>query len=118
MFWGYHLLLDCRGCNAVSITEPETLKEFARELTRRIAMVPFGEPQVTHFGHGDPNLEGWTVLQYIETSNIMAHFNDHTCEGYIDIFSCRPYDIEKAIKVVREFFDPELVRVNYLTRQA
>lgn len=117
-YWGYHALLDCSRCDIASITNPQLLVEWVKTLVERIRMVPHGEPQVLHFGHNERHLEGWTVIQLIETSNIIAHFNDHTGEGYIDIFSCREYDLQTAIDTVKEFFSPDAIRVNYITRQA
>ena len=116
--WGYHLLLDCGGCELDAITNPKILTAWAKELVERIEMVPYGEPQVIHFGHNEYHLAGWTVIQLIETSNIMAHFNDNTGEGYIDIFSCKNYDIDDAISVVAEYFNPKKIRKTFLTRQA
>ena len=117
-FWGHHLLLDCHNCNIARITNPEYLEAWVKSLVERIDMVPYGDPQIKHFGHNERHLEGWTVIQLIETSNIIAHFNDHTGEGYIDIFSCRPFDVEEAVKQVEFWFMPEYIRKNYLTRQA
>jgi S-adenosylmethionine decarboxylase len=117
-YWGYHTLLDCSGCDKEAITDPITLKMWIKALVERIDMVPYGEPQIIHFGHNERHLEGWTVIQLIETSNIIAHFNDHTCEGYIDIFSCKEYDMENAVDTVVEFFNPKKIRKNYITRQA
>lgn len=117
-FWGYHLLLDCNDCNRAAITTPEVLRLWVKQLVLDIEMVPYKEPIIEHFGHNDPKLEGWTVIQLIETSNIIAHFNDHTGEGYIDIFSCRPFDIEAAERAVKQYFKPKYIRRNYLTRQA
>ena len=117
-YWGYHLLLDCAECDIQAITDPETLKDFAETLVREIDMVAYGDPQIIHFGHGQDHLAGWTVIQLIETSNIVAHFCDNTQEGYIDIFSCKPYDEKVAVDVVRRFFNPKTIRRNFLTRQA
>lgn len=117
-YYGYHLLLDCGGCDQEAITNPETLKLWVQSLVRRIDMVAYGEPQIIHFGHNERHLEGWTVIQLIETSNIIAHFNDHTGEGYIDVFSCKPFNIDVAEDTVIEFFAPRKIRKNYITRQA
>lgn len=54
----------------------------------------------------------------IETSNIIGHFCDNSAEGYIDIFSCMPFDIGVAERHVRDWLNPESIRVTYLTRQA
>jgi S-adenosylmethionine/arginine decarboxylase-like enzyme len=117
-FWGFHTLLDCSGCEKPAITDPKILKAWVEALVERISMVPYGPPQIVHFGHNEVHLEGWTVIQLIETSNIIAHFNDHTGEAYIDVFSCKPYDIEDVVMTVVEFFNPTKVRRSFLTRQA
>jgi len=117
-FWGYHLLLDCSGCDKSAITDQSILELWVKTLVKRIDMVPYGEPQLLHFGHNEVHLEGWTVLQFIETSNILAHFNDHTGEGYIDIFSCKDFDIDIAVQTVEEFFAPNKIRKTFITRQA
>jgi len=117
-YWGYHLVLDCSDCNREAITNPETIREFSRTLVEEIKMVAYGDPQVIHFGHNEPHLTGWTLIQLIETSNIVAHFCDESGEGYIDIFSCKPYNEDIAINVVERFFQPRKIRKTFLTRQA
>lgn len=116
--WGFHLLLDCAGCNIARITDPNWLDAWVRDLVIRIGMIRYGDPVIQHFGHNEEHLEGYTVIQLIETSNIIAHFNDHTGEGYIDIFSCKPFEINDAVEQVKTWVEPKTVRVNYLTRQA
>lgn len=116
--WGYHLILDCAGCDQKSITDPEVLKTWVQTLVKDIDMVPYGEPQVIHFGHNERHLEGWTVIQLIETSNIIAHFNDHTDEGYIDVFSCKTFNTSVVEENVKYFFNPRKIRTTFLTRQA
>ena len=117
-YWGYHTLLDCSDCDRSAITDPVILKSWIKCLVATIDMVPYGEPQIIHFGHNEEHLKGWTVLQLIETSNIIAHFCDETGEGYIDIFSCKNYDIDDAVGVVELFFKPKKIRKTFITRQA
>ena len=77
-FWGYHLCLNVAGCNIDAITNHNTIQTFARDLVKRIDMVPYGEPTTVRFGDG--NKAGITLIQLIETSNIMCHFVDD--DGY------------------------------------
>ena len=115
-YWGYHLALDCGSCDKTKITDPDNIRAFTKELVKRIDMVAYGEPQVVHFGEG--NKSGYTLVQLIETSNICAHFCDDSGDAYIDVFSCKEYDIETVIATVEEFYNPKSIRVNFLTRQA
>jgi S-adenosylmethionine/arginine decarboxylase-like enzyme len=117
-YWGYHAIFDCANCDFASITNPDVLKEWVEALVEEIEMVPYGDPQIIHFGHNEEHLAGWTVLQFIETSNIMAHFCDNSREAYIDVFSCKPFSVEIALEVISRFFHPTKIRTTFLTRQA
>ena len=115
-YWGYHLTLDCAGCNHKAITDYDTIWRFAKQLVVDIDMVPYGDPQIVNFGSGDK--AGYTLVQLIETSNICAHFVNENDTMYLDVFSCKPYDAQIVEDLVVEFFGPTSVRKNFLTRQA
>ena len=116
MPWGYHLILDCSKCVSTSIRCAPTITNFAKTLVKRIDIVPYGEPQVVHFGSGDKS--GFTLVQLIETSNITAHFCEETNDMYLDVFSCKDFDPHVVTGVVAEFFNPHSVQTNCFERQA
>lgn len=105
--WGKHAVVDCQAGDIEKITSKENIEAFAKELVKRIDMVAFGEPTVVHFGSG--NKTGYTLVQLIETSNICGHFCDDTGDCYIDVFSCKEFDINVVLDVVREFFNPKKI---------
>ena len=105
--WGYHMSLDFAGCNKTKITSKENIIAFVKELVSAIDMKAYGEPEVVHFAEHDAGKAGYTLTQLIETSNICAHFVDATGEMYLDIFSCKEFDIEKAAKVASDYFEPQ-----------
>ena len=115
-YWGYHLILDCAGCDNALITSYANVDTFARKLVKDIDMVAYGDPQIVNFGSG--NKAGFTLVQLIETSNICAHFVNENDTMYLDVFSCKEYDTEVVVKLVKEFFDAKTIRKSYLTRQA
>jgi hypothetical protein len=119
-YWGYHLLLDCAELDHTAITSHDTIYNFTKKLVKDIDMVAYGEPQIVNFGSG--NKAGYTLVQLIETSNIVAHFVPDDGMGgnamYLDVFSCKEYDDQIVIELVKEFFGAKYVRPNYLTRQA
>lgn len=114
MTWGYHMIVDCFDANYEAITDAKTIEKFARTLVKRIDMVPFGDPQIVHFGEGDK--EGYTLVQLIQTSNITAHFVNDTKSIYLDVFSCKPYKQETVIETVREFFNPVSIMERFIER--
>lgn len=79
-------------------------------------MVPFGDPQIQHFGSG--NKAGYTLVQLIETSNISAHFVEETNDMYLDVFSCKPFNPDHVRLIVNNFFKPGHVNQLFITRQA
>ncbi len=115
-FWGYHLILDCQGCDIKAITDPKILETFVRTLVPAIDMKMYGEPILAHFADHNPDAAGYTLLQMIETSSITGHFVDKNGDAYIDIFSCKPFDQETAIQVVRDLFHPTHIHSRFLTR--
>jgi S-adenosylmethionine/arginine decarboxylase-like enzyme len=115
-FWGHHLILDCAGCNN-NIKSKDQIKLFLTDLISKIDMTAVGDPVIEHLLTGEIN-QGFSVLQLITTSNITAHFVEHDNSAYIDVFSCKPFDIDLAQSVVTAHFDPTTVKQTFLRRQA
>lgn len=118
VYWGYHLILDCKFCKPGKLKDPENIKTFVKALVDGIDMVAYGEPTLAHFATHNENAAGYSLVQLIETSSITAHFAENIGELYLDIFSCKPFEIEDAKKIVKEYFAPESIKITYLTRQA
>jgi len=116
-YWGYHLMLDVKGCEIQRATDPEYISHFTKDLVRLIEMVPYGEPQLVHFADGTDK-SGWTVSQLIETSNIMGHFLDINGDLYMDIFSCKDFEEARVVKALEEHFKPEKIKSRFFRRQA
>lgn len=117
-FWGWHLLLDIKSCDLDAIRSEENLSRFLSALVERIDMVAYGEPTIKHFATHDPEKAGYSIVQLIETSNITGHFVDKNGDAYIDVFSCKPFQPDEVIAVVREFFQPENVFPQFVYRLA
>jgi len=116
--WGYHLILDCKGCDIDKIKSAEAIKVFVKDLVLKIDMKAYGEPIIEYFATHNPTVGGYSLVQLIETSDITGHFVDMNGDAYIDIFSCKPYDINVAEKVVADHFNPKSIRKTYLERKA
>ena len=117
-YWGYHLILDCQACEIDTINNRDQILAFVNTLVKEIDMVAYGEPILERFATHDPKASGYSLVQLIETSSITAHFVDDNGDAYIDIFSCKNFDREKAIEVVKHFFRPQKVRQIFFIRQA
>jgi hypothetical protein len=78
-------------------------------------MKRFGECQVVYFGE-DERVQGYSMVQFIETSLISGHFSNLTDAAYIDIFSCKPYDPEKVARFTQVFFEAESCQIHITKR--
>ena len=115
--WGKHLIINAKSCDIEKARDPIFIANFVRRLVKVINMVPYGEPQVVHFADGTDKA-GWTVIQLIETSNIIGHFLDHNGDLYLDVFSCKKFDDGVVNNLLNEYFKPEKISATFLFRQA
>lgn len=112
--WGYHLALDIAKCNPIAIRSKPIIYQFSKKLVKDIDMVAYGDPHIVMFGTG--NKKGYTLLQLIETSNISAHFCEEDNGFFLDVFSCKPYDKDIVVDVVKKYFEPKYINTHYFER--
>jgi S-adenosylmethionine/arginine decarboxylase-like enzyme len=112
--WGIHTLIDLSECDNELIRSKKHIENYANELVKLIDMKSYGDPIVVHFG--SHSAEGYTLVQMIETSLISGHFCNVTNEAYIDIFSCKEYDVEKAADFTMGFFGASHLDSKYIKR--
>ncbi len=116
--WGKHLIIDMSAGDKERVRSAEHIRQFVQTLVLAIDMKAYGPPVLEHFAEHVPEAAGYSLVQLIETSAITGHFCDHSGDAYIDIFSCKDFDAERAIEVVRAAFQPEQIKFVTLERQA
>jgi len=113
--WGFHLMLDISGCND-NIKDGEKLTQFIKDLVEAIKMKAVGEPVIKKFGRD--GLFGYSVVQLIETSSITFHLIEETMTAYLDVFSCKDFDQEIVIAMVKERFGTKRIKKRFVYRDA
>jgi hypothetical protein len=116
--WGQHLLLDVRAGALDAVRSGAAITAFAAQLVRDIDMVAYGDPLVVHFAEHVPEAAGYSLVQLIETSAITGHFCDATGDFYLDVFSCKPFDVDRVTALVEACFAPQDVRATTVARDA
>ena len=106
--WGMSTSVDLYDCNPSLIRDAEYIKKYVKELCDLIEMKRFGKCQVIHFGE-DPKVSGFSMTQLIETSLISGHFANNTNAAYLDIFSCKWYDVEQMVGFSSKFYEAKYV---------
>lgn len=102
-YWGISSAIDLYECDLALMQNAEAIREFVKILCDRIKMRRFGETQIVFFGD-DPRVQGFSMMQLIETSLISAHFADASRAIYLDVFSCAPYEPEDVAQFAAEYF--------------
>lgn len=100
------MILDCAACDRGAVRSGEAIREFCEDLVESIGMIAYGEPMVEHFATHLPEAAGYSLVQLIETSAITGHFCDASGDAYVDVFSCKDFDPEVAVAVVRKHLRP------------
>ena len=114
--WGQHLVLDFNGCPKELLEDKENILNWNKELVHSIDMVAYGDPVIEHFATHSHEAAGYTLLQMIETSNIAAHFAENIGQVYIDVFSCKAFDVEAALGICKKYFKPTQANIHNMDR--
>jgi len=110
-------MLDVHGCNT-AIKNRDKVIQFCDDLVEVIKMEAIGRPWVEQTAMHAPDKAGFTLVQIIQTSSIVAHFIDEPGDIYLDVFSCKKFEIADVEAHVDKWFAPTKKRVNFITRQA
>jgi S-adenosylmethionine/arginine decarboxylase-like enzyme len=108
--WGVSTCIDLYHCDPQLIRCASSIRRFVAELIELIEMRAYGPCRVVHFGQ-DARVAGFSMVQLIETSCITGHFANESNHAYLDLFSCKPYSVDKAAAFCQTFFKAASVRV-------
>ena len=114
IYYGQQLLLDARGCS-IELTGLSSVTGFMARIPTRIGMRAYGQPIVERFGDGDE--VGFSGVQLLYNSAVVLHTNEKFLDLYLDVFSCRNFDVHAAIFEVESAFHPTAISHQCLFRE-
>ena len=100
--WGMLAAIDLAGCRRSRLEDPNSIRAFVPSVIEAIGMRAHGPLRLERFGEGE--LEGWSAMQFIETSSITIHADEVSGRCFIDVFSCRGFDPEIAAAIAVAHF--------------
>ena len=121
LYYGKELILDLHCCDSTTFTR-KSIRKYFKEVCKEIKMNPeklcwwddYGlEPELQQTL---PHTKGTTAVQFILTSNITIHTLDILKNVYINIFSCKDFDAEVAMKFSAEWFKGKIVNSQIIER--
>ena len=120
--YGKELILDLHDCNVKRFKRP-VIRRFFRELCNLIDMKrcelfwwdDYGVP--TEERQTKPHLKGISAVQFIMTSNITIHTLDLLGSVYLNVFSCKNFDVRKVAIFSRKYFEGKVISATTIVRK-
>jgi S-adenosylmethionine/arginine decarboxylase-like enzyme len=82
--WGMLAAIDLHSCERRRLRDPNSIRVFVAGVIEAIGMRAHGPLRLDRFGSGE--LEGWSGMQFIETSSITVHADEFSCRCFVDVF--------------------------------
>ena len=119
--YGYELILDLHGCDPSTFNR-ESIEEYFSQLCKQIDMTRCD----LHFWDDVGVLEeeqqisshtkGTSAVQFILTSTMVIHTLELLEAVYVNIFSCKEFDKDKAKNFTIKWFRAEKCNSNFIER--
>jgi S-adenosylmethionine decarboxylase len=110
-------MVDGYNASYEKLASVEAITNFLDMLPSEIEMTKIMPPYVFKYDGGDKP-EDWGVSGFVIIAE--SHISIHTFpeKGYfsIDIFSCKEFDIEKALNIIKEYFETQDLEVRTTER--
>ena len=114
--FGPHITLDLKGCPKDILSNYQLHFDYLKNIPKMIEMTPITQPYVFPYEGLVPEDRGITGIVIIAESHISVHSFEEKGYCFIDIFSCKPFDYERAISLTKEIFRPEDCEINVVNR--
>lgn len=112
--WGKSVAINLFDCQQEFLMDPDKITQYIGDIIKHIKMVAHGPCHIERFGYG--TLEGYSALQFIETSSITLHADEVSKRCFIDIFSCKDFDTEDAARFSQKFFGAQTMNQTTIWR--
>ncbi len=101
---GTHLILDGYTSNTLILQDLDRVRAFLNEYPDRMHMTKIMPPYVFRYQGDSSQDSGLSGIVIIAESHISIH--TFPTKGYVsvDVFSCKPFDIDEATQYLVEYF--------------
>jgi len=115
--FGPHLMVDGYQADYNVLSSIEAITNFLDELPKEIEMTKIMPPYVFKYDGGEKP-EDWGISGFviIAESHISIHTFPEKEYFSLDIFSCKDFDIDKALEIIKNFFHTENLEIRTTKR--
>ena len=115
-FFGPHLMLDLGECNQQALENLDLVFDVLNQLPAKVGMTKITQPYVFKYHGVVPEDWGITGIVIIAESHISIHTFPEKRYVFIDLFSCKNFDVEKAKKYLIKIFGSKKAVVHEVKR--
>ena len=112
-----HLTIDGYGTDSEVLQSEEFIYRLLDEYPAEIGMTKISTPFVIRYTNGKPEDWGISGFVFIAESHISIHTFVEKNYVNIDIFSCRAFDADKAIRNLQAKFQLVKLRTSLIDRE-
>lgn len=114
--FGQHLTIDASSCNQRKLTDQSYVFDILDKLPAKLNMTKMTLPYVVKWLDPGATVEGVSGFVMIAESHISIHTFPEKDYVFIDVFSCRSFDVNKAVKLLVSAFEAKKCDKNVVTR--
>jgi len=114
--FGPHVTIDANDCDFQKMCDHKLLYDVLNELPGFVGMHKMTLPFVVPWMDNGATVEGYSGFVMIAESHISIHTFPEKNYIFIDIFSCKPFEIEKALDYFKEKLGIKSMTVNVVER--
>ncbi|MBU0713164.1 S-adenosylmethionine decarboxylase [bacterium] len=114
--YGPHLMLDLNDCNPEILDNLDACYYLLNELPAMIGMTKITRPYVFRYEGSTLDDDGITGVVIIAESHISLHTYPKKNFVFVDLFSCKDFDVEKAKQHVIDYFQSKSPKIHLQIR--
>jgi S-adenosylmethionine decarboxylase len=112
-----HLIVDGYSDNQRILQDEDSLRDWLKDYPAEIGMTRISPSYVLRYVGSKSEDWGISGFVFIAESHISVHTFVERCYINIDIFSCKDFDADKAIKDLQEKFQLAKLRTRLVDRE-
>lgn len=102
--YGPHLMLDLNDCDPRILDDLDLCFKFLDAVPEKLSMTKITSPYVFRYAGLVPEEQGITGVVVIAESHVSLHTYPIKHYAFVDIFSCKPFEVEMAKQFCAEYF--------------
>ncbi len=111
-----HLIIDGFRANPEKLASEELVRGLLDRYPESIGMTKIAPPHVQRYVGSKPEDWGVSGFVLIAESHIAIHTFPERCHVWVDVFSCKGFDTNAAVRTVKQAFELGEARTRVLER--